>query len=761
MILKALCELAQAEELIGDPDFEHKPVSWVVRLREDGSLVDINDHRRNLNEGKTGRNGQPIKPKWAGKDELVPVQPIRTSGDCAFFLVDKAEYVFGIDPNGTRPPEKLAARAALFREPIEACAAETDDAAIKAVAKFLQSVALNAGGITLPPDAAANDLFAFKVGEDDFVHLRPAVKAWWKKKREIAPAAGETRFRCLVTGEPVHDVGLFPLIKRVPGGTPSGVALVSHNAPAFESYGFSGNDNAPVSRAAAQAAATALNRLLDPDPINGRGEHLDKRYLKLSSDTVVVYWSPQGDRHALNAISWVFENILDRDSADTVADLYNSVRQGRLPAINDPSRLYAMTITGAQGRAIVRDWYECTVAELFRQLSKYLQDLRLCKLVARERCNDQDARPPRESCYIPKQLAQVRPPTFYGVCSATTRDPSKLPTRFALDWWRVAVNSRRRIPADVAARVLDRFIRAVGDGESIGAGTSHAAILKAWLIREGEPMYECINPRHPEPAYHCGRMMAVLAEIQRHALRQKLNAGVIRKYFGAVMSCPGLHLGRLHDLAEVAHLPKLDSDRRRRRFQDYMREIAMAIGDEVPTKLDLKGQSFFALGFYQQQSHMLSHPLSVYGLRTLRGEWVRSKPERAIANILRRLGVHYLYEVPLRMNGELILPDFLVPGAPGRPETDRYIEYLGMLDRDDYRVRWEAKAELYRKHGIAIEPEDEPSEKPKFGRMFIMKAKDFAADGEPDVEKMHRTLAEWLQIETSSVPALAEEGEGE
>mgnify|MGYP006976785416 CR=1 FL=1 len=48
MILKALCELAQAEELIGDPDFEHKPVSWVVRLREDGSLVHINEDRKSV-----------------------------------------------------------------------------------------------------------------------------------------------------------------------------------------------------------------------------------------------------------------------------------------------------------------------------------------------------------------------------------------------------------------------------------------------------------------------------------------------------------------------------------------------------------------------------------------------------------------------------------------------------------------------------------------------------------------------------------------
>ena len=118
MILQALYELAQSEDLVGDPDYEYKPVSWVVRLKEDGTLVNIEDHRRNVNEGKTARSGKPLKAKWLGKDEPVPVRPTRTSGDLAFFLVDKAEYALGVDPSGSRSAEKLATRAGLFRDQI-------------------------------------------------------------------------------------------------------------------------------------------------------------------------------------------------------------------------------------------------------------------------------------------------------------------------------------------------------------------------------------------------------------------------------------------------------------------------------------------------------------------------------------------------------------------------------------------------------------------------------------------------------------------
>ncbi len=124
------------------------------------------------------------------------------------------------------------------------------------------------------------------------------------------------------------------MIKRVPGGTTSGVALVSHNARAFESYGLDGNDNAPISRAASQAAATALNRLLDSEPLDGKGKKLSRRYIRLSSDTVVVYWSPGGDSSALDAIAGLAES----ESAENEADVYSSVWRGEQRSLKEPSR---------------------------------------------------------------------------------------------------------------------------------------------------------------------------------------------------------------------------------------------------------------------------------------------------------------------------------------------------------------------------------------------------------------------------------------
>lgn len=591
MILQALYELAQAEELIGDPDFEYKPVSWVIRLREDGTLVNIEDHRRDMNEGKTGKGGKPVKPKWTGKDELVPVQPIRTSGDLAFFLVDKAEYVFGIDPAGGRSAAKLTARGGLFREAVETCTAESDDAGVRAVATFLRSLA-EGKKAHFPEDAAANELFAFKVGEGPFVHLRPAVKAWWKSRREIAGGDGEARYRCLVTGEPIHDVELFPLIKRVPGGTPSGVALVSHNASAFESYGLSGNDNAPVSRAASQAVSTALNRLLDPEPINGRGEHLSRRFIRLSPDTAVVYWSPQGDPHALDAIF----GLTEAESADAVADVFRSIWRGEMPSLRDPSRLYAMTIMGTQGRAVVRDYLETTVTEALANLARHFAALSIVR-------NANPARGKDQSPAIPLRA-------LMDALSAPGRD-AQVPSAIAAGFIHAALRGGD-YPASILQRALLRErAEAAGDEWADSARRdAHASLIKAVLTRNHDLE---VKPRMDESntnsGYLLGRLLAVLEDTQRLA-SGGVNASIKDKFYGAASATPAAVFPSMMDLFHKHARKAREARPGAVVIREKLADSILAGLDQIPVHLVLADQGMFVLGYHHQRHALYNKPAS-------------------------------------------------------------------------------------------------------------------------------------------------------
>lgn len=106
-----------------------------------------------------------------------------------------------------------------------------------------------------------------------------------------------------------------------------------------------------------------------------------------------------------------------------------------------------------------------------------------------------------------------------------------------------------------------------------------------------------LNKSHPEPAYQCGRLMAVLAMLQRRALGD-ISAGFVQRYYAAASSTPALILGRLTRISQF-HLNKLDTGLARY-YETMIAEIWGRIRDTVPRTLTLEAQTIFALGYYQQ-----------------------------------------------------------------------------------------------------------------------------------------------------------------
>lgn len=85
--------------------------------------------------------------------------------------------------------------------------------------------------------------------------------------------------------------------------------------------------------------------------------------------------------------------------------------------------------------------------------------------------------------------------------------------------------------------------------------------------------------------------------------------------------------------------------------------------------------------------------------RTERGEKVRSKSEAIIANMLHSLGIDYRYEYPIEgcKQPGIRRPDFVVFDAEHTPIL---WEHLGMLDKEGYRKRWDAKLAWYEANGF-------------------------------------------------------------
>ena len=113
-----------------------------------------------------------------------------------------------------------------------------------------------------------------------------------------------------------------------------------------------------------------------------------------------------------------------------------------------------------------------------------------------------------------------------------------------------------------------------------------------------------LDPGAPYPAYQCGRMFAVLEQIQRAALGD-VNTTIADKYLPAATATPRAILVMLQKNSS-AHLRKL----RRRNTGAYyalnsrLDEVLghLDAGRNIPPVLDTEGQAQFILGYHHQRA---------------------------------------------------------------------------------------------------------------------------------------------------------------
>ncbi len=596
MILQALHQLAVREGLLRNPDYEPKPVAWLIRVNREGRLLGIEGTHTPVEDARTKQL------RSLPKMYSVPRQPVRTSGDRAFFLVDKAEYVLGIDPVGNRSASKLEKRAQLFRKEVAACAEATGDEGVLAVLKFLDELG-SQGPIALDDETRGNDLFAFVYSPDVdlLVSNRPVVREFWSAQRASSAEETGALVRCLITGALTDPGGQQVMLKRLPGASTSGVPLVSFNASAFESQGWKGNENAPISRHAAESYGTALNRLLHPawpapsDP----ALTLPRWNTRLAEDTVACFWATttSGDDLASS-----LHGIFNADPLQ-VSATYQSVWRGRAVGLDDTSGFYALVLTGTQGRAIVRDWGKTTVVEANRNLADYFSDLAIVRNTPKPQKTERPPALPLRATLLPS----------LAVRGETKRLPKELATRFFL-----AALMGNPFPQGILARAVDRTKAEMGrhGWVDLERRDARAALIKATLNRARRKVVQLgakatrqevqfdMDPTNRNQGYVLGRLLAVIEHIQEEAI-PGVNASVVDRYFSGAASTPRAVFPHIEKNA-ISHLRKIrrsDSDRYRFLENELTRLHTGFNPDEggYPLRLNLQDQGLFILGYHQMR----------------------------------------------------------------------------------------------------------------------------------------------------------------
>lgn len=584
MILQSLVRYYEMLEKKGEitiPGWCAAKVSFALALSEEGKLLRIHPLKLSRENGK--------KTVEVAQRMVVPEMATRASNILSNFLCDNSGYFLGIDNKGKpeRTKECFEAARAKHREILSGC----DGKAARAVLRFFETwnqeeaarESLETGVLAdCLEDILKGGNLVFTLEDNHYAHDDDEIKNAWKRYYET-PGEGKEGI-CMVTGERTEIARIHGTLRGVKGAQPSGAALVSFHAPAFESYGKEQSFNAPVGVYAAYAYTTALNQLLS-----------DIRYHVTIGDTTVVYWSGNGEEAYPRVFSAVMEPTAD--NAEILTGIFKLLEEGKAVdtegAVQNLSlnqKFYILGLAPNAARLAVRFFYEDSFGNILKHVKAHYDRMAIVRPYGDS----------MEHLGIWRMLSEI--------VNKKSRD-KKPAANLAGSIYR-AVISGSSYPEGLYQAVLGRIRAEQDDSKSriYKITRGRAAIIKAHLLRnrgyDKEEITMGLNENCTDTAYLLGREFAVLERIQADA-NPGINATIKDRYFNSACAAPASIFPILFKLKN-SHIRKISSESRKIFFEQRLGEVQGMIpisndgSTALPKRLDLEGQGKFILGYYHQ-----------------------------------------------------------------------------------------------------------------------------------------------------------------
>ena len=510
---------------------------WILELDSNGEFLDFTE---------TGQT------KRSATDFVAPYRRRAGRSPPPYLLVDKPAYVLGHPRNDQEKWKKKAAqRHDTYKELMQECLEAVDHPALDAFGRFLDAHVDAARADPATEDMKKGDLIIPRVDGTLLTQI-PAVQQFWIERQDAEAAEKSTlTTECTVCGE------TRPVIRTEPVELtlgPDRVNVITGNEKAFLSHGLQQSEISPVCQPCARTYGEALRYLLDHD----------KHHLRLA-DVTWVYWTDaEGTADPMSMLS-------DPDARE-VETLLKAPRRSAPPGTVESDRFYAAALTSNISRLAVRSWVTATVGEIQQNVTDYF---------ARMRLGGDDAR------YH----------GLYALAGSTVRELDDLPPQTVETMLSHALTGRT-LPMSLLHRATRR-------ARADGANTithPRAALLKLVLLsNDAASITPMLNPDHDSPAYHCGRLLAVLEDIQRRAIDP--NTTLVDRYYGTASTAPASVFGNLLRTAQ-SHLGKLRRSSEDKGFGiNRQKELGQIMSklDGFPNTLSAQQQALFGLGYYQQR----------------------------------------------------------------------------------------------------------------------------------------------------------------
>lgn len=582
-MLEALYDYANANSLAARPGFKTKNVKFYIMLSASGDFL--------------GFDPVTVPPMCPDIGSLA------NGTTKSNIIAEKAEVIFNIPEmkNGTQV-YKREQKQKFYMDALKE-ASEFDPLFKAAVIGFENNIEKIKEEFFKLNKAKSSDVLSISV-DGKPLESSSGYLVWWERFRnsfDTAKGSGN-KVRCFITGDLTEPVKTVPPVQGLiaVGGHTKGDSFICFDKDAYQSYGFEQAANAAVSEEAVTAVNAALAKLLKDAPA------------PLAGAKNIHWFSEQTENDVTEILDFGFDIPDDENNADIqkeedeqrVQKMFAALMNESLPDMPQ-NRYYMMSLSGVNGRVMVRSYDEGTYDELCGNLRRWYDDLAI---------------------YTPGYGYKY--PKLFGVYSRllkAQKDSGKLSDRIKNELSGLssqivfAIMHNTHLPDTVAARAL-AYIRSdiLSDANDEIKSPDRIAcqILKAWLNRkyrkqnkEEYLIMDKLNPKSPSAAYQAGRLMAEYAAIQTDALGD-VNAGIVERYYTSACASPALVMGKLSTMSQY-HLSKLKSEKKWLYdiHSQALEEISCRIGEALPKRFSLEQQSEFALGYYFQCSQIRSRKI--------------------------------------------------------------------------------------------------------------------------------------------------------
>lgn len=572
MILQALAdhyERLSEQGKVESPGWCKANVSYGLELDAEGRLI-------RLIPLKQEKEISGKKKSLVPREMRVPEMVTRSSGVSANFLCDNSGYLLGIDRKG-KPERAIQCFQAAKEEHLqilEQCQSEP----ARAVTAFFK---------TWEPTAAEthdclqedkediltnSNLVFFYQGK--CVQEDAEIQRAWENYYSNGEATEANTGICLIKGERGEIARIHTPIKGVPGAQSSGAALVSFNAPSFESYGKEQSFNAPVSTKAMYAYTTALNHLI-----------ADRAHRNTLGDTMIVYWAGSGEQEYQD----IFTSMMDpqEDTQEVLRGVFQNLERGGgvdIEAVEKCSmeeRFYILGLAPNAARLSVRFFYQDNFGNILKHLKEHYDRMKIIR-------PSWDA---QEYMGVWRMLQQT--------VNQKSKDKSPIPHMAAAVYR--SILSGERYPASLYSALIGRV-----KAEQGNVTPGRAAIIKAFIIKNyKEEVTVELNENNQNVAYVLGREFAVLEAIQESA-NPGINATIRDRYFNSACTTPGAVFPILFRLKN-SHIRKISNKGQAVNYEKQLGSLQakLSVADSqkyaFPKRLNLEDQGMFILGYYHQR----------------------------------------------------------------------------------------------------------------------------------------------------------------